>query len=248
MNLYETDDLVSQYLAFHYGESYFGVENYPQRCAAFCIEAMKGKEMGKALDLGCAVGRSTFELARAFDKVVGLDLSSRFIDSANALKAYGRLGYFQRNEGELGELAQADLSSLGLDEVKDKVDYFNEDACAFESSGDYDLIFAGNLIDRLRNPGECLGGFHRHLKPGGLLVISSPYTLLSEYTPRENWIGGFVERGQAVTVLEGIKASLGTRFEAVGEPVDMPFVIRETRRKFQHTIAEVSVWRRREVE
>ena len=29
-----------------------------------------------------------------------------------------------------------------------------------------------------------------------------------------------------------------------GSAVDMPFVIRETRRKHQHTIAEFSVWKK----
>jgi hypothetical protein len=28
----------------------------------------------------------------------------------------------------------------------------------------------------------------------------------------------------------------------LGEPRDVPFVIRETRRKFQHTVAELTVW------
>lgn len=256
MNLYETDDLVSQYMAFHYGTTYFGVDNYPSHCAALCIEAMAGQPREKALDLGCAVGRSTFELARGFKKVVGVDLSSRFIDSANALREHGRLGYFQRDEGELGELMQADLKALGLDAARERVEFREADACALKTSGDYDLIFAGNLIDRLHDPKACLAGFHRHLRVGGLLVISSPYTLLTDYTPRENWIGGYIENGgengrengrgngRPVSVLEGIERCLKPYFERVGTPIDLPFVIRETRRKFQHTIAEVSVWRR----
>jgi hypothetical protein len=28
----------------------------------------------------------------------------------------------------------------------------------------------------------------------------------------------------------------------LGAPRDVPFVIRETRRKFQHTVAELTVW------
>jgi hypothetical protein len=28
----------------------------------------------------------------------------------------------------------------------------------------------------------------------------------------------------------------------VGEPRDIPFVLKETRRKFQHSVAEVTVW------
>lgn len=244
MNLYETDDLVAQYMGFHYGPSYFGVDNYPQACANLCIEAMGGKNLNKALDLGCAVGRSTFELARAFDDVVGVDLSGRFIDSACTLKTEGRLGYFQRDQGDLGELLQADLASLGLDQVRSKVQFINADACALEGYRDFDLVFAGNLVDRLRNPAACLRQLHQHLRLGGALVISSPYTLTTDYTPKENWIGGYREDGRAVTVLDGLKRNLAPHFQLEGEPRDLPFVIRETRRKYQHTIAEVTVWRR----
>jgi len=31
----------------------------------------------------------------------------------------------------------------------------------------------------------------------------------------------------------------------VEEPKDLPFVIRETARKYQHTIAQLSIWRRK---
>ncbi len=33
-------------------------------------------------------------------------------------------------------------------------------------------------------------------------------------------------------------------FELVTEPQDIPFVIRETARKFQHSVAEMSIWRK----
>lgn len=244
MNLYETDDLVSQYLTFHYGACYFGVANYPQQCAALCVEAMQGQPAGRALDLGCAVGRSTFELARTFKEVVGVDLSSRFIDSANTLKEHARMGYFQREQGDLGELLQADLTTLGLDSTRHRVSFVNEDACTLPTNGDYDLVFAGNLIDRLHDPRACLRNLHRHLKIGGVLVISSPYTLTTDYTPRENWIGGYMEGPQRVTVMDGLKENLLPCFRLEQEPMDLPFVIRETSRKFQHTIAEVSIWRR----
>ena len=41
---------------------------------------------------------------------------------------------------------------------------------------------------------------------------------------------------------EGLGAALAPHFRMLGEPRDVPFVIRETRRKFQHTVAELSVW------
>lgn len=77
INPYETDDLVAQYMEFHYGSSYFDIKNYPEKCAQLCLQLMEKSSKRKALDLGCAVGRTSFELAREFDEVAGVDRSKR---------------------------------------------------------------------------------------------------------------------------------------------------------------------------
>lgn len=245
MNVYETDELLSQYLGFHFGDHYFGVSNYPARCAGICQELMAGRDKHKALDLGCAVGRTTFELGRIFDAVVGVDLSTRFVEAANTLRKAGAIDYFRRDEGELGERVTVSLEELNLTRAASRVSFATGDACNLgpEHTG-YDLIFAGNLIDRLQDPGAFLADIHRRLADNGTLVISSPYTLMAEFTPRANWIGGFERNGQPRTVLDGMKDILSGHFEPAQAPMDIPFVIRETRRKFQHTIAELTAWRR----
>lgn len=245
MNVYETDELLGQYLGFHFGDSHFGVGNYPARCAGICQELMAGREKRRALDLGCAVGRTGFELGRVFEHVVGVDLSHRFIDAATTLKKTGEIDYFRRDEGELGERVTVSLNALGLERAADKVSFVTGDASNLgPEHEDYDLVFAGNLIDRLQDPGAFLENIHRRLAQGGTLVISSPYTLMDEFTPIANWIGGYERNGQPCTVYQGMKERLSHHFEEVESPRDVPFVIRETRRKFQHTIAELSAWRR----
>ncbi len=51
------------------------------RCAQDAADWCKrtGQPLGRALDLGCSVGRAAFELTRSFDFVVGLDLSMRCV-------------------------------------------------------------------------------------------------------------------------------------------------------------------------
>ena len=244
MNPYETDELVEQYMEFHYGSIYFDVDNYPAKCAEHCLALMEGPK-DKALDLGCAVGRTTFELARGFKQVVGVDLSGRFIECANQLKATGSLDYNIGIEGELVKPRQASLADLNLSAEQDKVEFLQEDACHLKPRHQhYDLIFAGNLLDRLTDPKQFLDSVHQYLAKDGVLVMSSPYTLLTEYTARENWLGGFVEDDQQITVLDGMKRCLAPHFELMNEPLEVPFVIRETKRKFQHTIAQLSRWQR----
>lgn len=245
VNDYETDELLGQYLAFHFGADYFGESNYPARCAALCRELTAGGPQRSALDLGCAVGRSSFELARSFETVIGLDLSRRFIDSAKLLQEQGELEYFLRDQGELGSTAKARLADFALENLAGKVSFAVADACNLtEDYAGYDLIFAGNLIDRLQDPKAFLGNIHKHLAKNGVLVISSPYTLMEKYTPRGNWIGGYYRNNRSVTVLDGMRDILQPHFELMQEPIDLSFVIRETQRKFQHTIAEATAWRR----
>lgn len=244
-NPYESDELVNQYMELHYGGSYFGVANYPRTCAQFCIEATAGLARRAALDLGCAVGRSTFELANAFRSVTGLDLSSRFIACADRLKTQGTLDYWLSMEGDLRLARTADLSELQLTEARSRVEFLREDACKLDDRHrDYDLVFAGNLLDRLYDPEGFLLSMPACLGRGGVLVIATPYTLLAEFTPREHWLGGFDDNGEYVSAFQGMRNILEPSFELMSVPVDVPFVIRETRRKFQHTIAELSLWRR----
>ena len=67
---YETDKLMSEYAEFHYGDTYFDVPNFPQTLAKLGIQAMGDRPHRRALDLGCATGRATFELARHFDHLL----------------------------------------------------------------------------------------------------------------------------------------------------------------------------------
>lgn len=248
-NPYETDEQVSQYLEFHYGDEYFDVPNFAKTCAELSINAAQALGIagtgGRALDLGCAVGRSSFELAKYFEQVVGLDFSARFIACAVELQEKSIKRYIIKDEGELVSYRETNLSELGLDAISERCQFMQADACNLNKKfTDYDLIFAGNLIDRLYSPKKFLSMIHERMNPGGLLILTSPYTWLEEFTERNEWLGGFKDNvGESYTTLDGLKDVLGAHFELVDEPRDVPFLIRETRRKFQHTLAQLTVWK-----
>jgi hypothetical protein len=86
---------------------------------------------------------------------------------------------------------------------------------------------------------------HERLNDGGILIIASPYTWMEEYTKREKWLGGYKEDGEPVTTLDGLHKHLDTHFELIDEPFKVPFVIRETQNKFQHTTSNFTVWRKK---
>ena len=242
---YETDKLLSEYAEFHYGDTHFGVANFPRALADLAIRTMGARPARHALDLGCAAGRASFELARHFERVTGIDFSARFIGLGVQMAEQGRLRYTFAEEGELVSYHERSLAELGLAETRGRVEFYQGDACNLKPNfTGYDLILAANLIDRLYSPAKFLDDAHERLNPGGLLLIATPCTWLEEHTPRSEWIGGFKRDGENFTTLDGLKAHLSPHFRLIEGPLEVPFVLRETRRKFQHTLSEVTLWQR----
>jgi putative 4-mercaptohistidine N1-methyltranferase len=243
--LYETDQLAAQYLEFHYGDEALGVPNFPRACVARTMPHVDPARRGRCLDIGCSVGRSALEFARHFAHVDAIDFSARFIQSGVRLQQRHEVLYEVPTEGDLTAPRSIGLDRLGLEETAGRVQFMQGDACNLkEIFTGYDLVFAGNLVDRLYDPLLFLDMIAGRTLVGGLLVITSPYTWLEEYTPKAKWLGGVREAGEPLTTFAGLSRALDRHFELVHRE-DIPFVIRETARKHQHTIAEMTVWRRR---
>lgn len=244
-DVYESDALVSQYCEFHYGQEYFGVPSFPVQLAEICRDFCADRTVNRALDLGCATGRATFELARFCGHVTGIDFSARFVRVGHQLQQQGFTRYAIAEEGDLVSYHEKTLAQFGLDDLRGRVEFWQGDAHNLkEQFTGYDLVLAANLIDRLVDPALFLRHIADRVNPGGLLVITSPYTWLEEFTARDSWLGGKKVDGENVTTLEGLRQALLPAFAPVGEPRDVEFVIRETRRKFQHSVAQLTVWRR----
>lgn len=244
--MYESDSAVAQYCEAHYSENVLGVSNFPAQCAKICLELMAGKPKKRALDLGCSVGRAAFELAREFEFVSGLDFSARFIRIAYQMQEKGFIRYELPEEGEIVSYHDRKLADFGLAEFSEKIEFFQADAQNLKPQfKDYDLILAANLIDRLSKPRSFLSTIHERLQEGGLLILASPYTWLEEFTKKENWVGGYRKDGEPYPTLEGIKELLEPNFTMVDSPRDLEFVIRETARKYQHVISQLTIWQKK---
>lgn len=242
-NIYETNSLISQYCEFHYGEEYFGVKNFPKNSIELLKPFLEDISSNSALDLGCSVGRSSFELANIFSSVTAVDFSQNFINTAKNLQEKNKIDFEIPIEGDLKESKSVDLTNLGLSDNKNKISFYQGDALNLDPDfKNYDLIFCSNLIDRLQNPLLFLKEIQTRLNKNGLLVILSPYTWLEEYTPKENWLGGHYEDHKKVYTLCALKKELHP-LELI-DRFDVDFVIKETKRKFQHSVSEMSIWGR----
>lgn len=240
--IYETDKSLAEYLLFHFGtadeilppprtwpEEMREALDFPIRTAGHFSAGL----VSRGLDLGCAVGRSAFEMSRSCREVVGIDFSHAFIAAAQALAGGASLAYGRREEASLVTPLEARLP-VGIDGGKSR--FLQGDAMDLPSDlGSFDRVHAANLLCRLPEPQRLLERLPALVGPGGELVLATPCTWLEEFTPPENW--------PPAGTFEWLASQLGSDFTLLRK-ADEPFLIRETARKFQWTSSLVTVWRR----
>ncbi|MBK1859523.1 putative 4-mercaptohistidine N1-methyltransferase [Cerasicoccus arenae] len=248
MNVYETEPLLAQYLMLHYGAPEevlpyaFGPKNaldFPRRCVEDLVARHEVPSGARALDVGCSVGRTSFELARVCEEVIGIDFSASFINAANTLREKAQLDYTRPHEGAV-TLRSVAAAPENVDRTR--IAFETGDAMDLRPDlGTFDVVLACNLICRLPEPMRFLSRLKELVKPGGQLIITTPFSWMEEYTPRENWLGGC--EGKSDSFL-GLKHALQPDFELQLEH-DMPMLIKEHARKYQWTVVQGSRWLRR---
>ncbi len=244
---YETDRILSEYLLFHFGEAEdilpykFGPRDalhFPVRCVSECVDTFNIPHEARALDIGCSVGRSTFELARYCTEVIGIDFSKAFIDAANELKEHGSVDYYRPWEGHI---SLRSIAAVPEEIDRNRVSFETGDACALRDDlGSFDIVIACNLICRLPDPMAFISRLSQLVNPDGQLILTTPFSWLEDFTPVDNWLGGTEEKGDSFNAL---RAALEPAF-AIRDSFDMPFLIREHARKYQWSVAQASCWRR----
>lgn len=246
---YESEAARAQYLWLHYGDAQVEIPpdspfasalHFPKRCVEILVRDAR-TENARALDVGCAVGRSAFELTRSGCDVIGIDFSQSFIDVAERLRAGEEIGYSVTLEGEL---MRGYIARRPADVDPSRVRFEVGDAMALRDDlGAFDFVLAANLICRLPDPRRFLDRLPALVKRGGRLLLTTPSTWRQIYTPREKWIGGFEGEAGPVRTLDGLRAAFSPHFELETRQ-DLPLLIPEHARKFELIIAEATRWRR----
>jgi|TARA_B100000795_G_scaffold250015_1_gene217913 hypothetical protein len=83
------------------------------------------------------------------------------------------------------------------------------------------------------------------VKTNGIVVMTTPFSWLKEYTEERNWLGGYEdENNQAIHSEDILLKEMNARgFERIyKEP--FPLTIREHSRKYQYIVADGSAWRK----
>ncbi|MCA9188139.1 MAG: methyltransferase domain-containing protein [Pirellulaceae bacterium] len=159
---------------------------------------------GPLLDVGCSVGRTTFELAAMKRQpVVGIDLNFSMLRTAAAVLQRGEVAYPVRRVGLV-----YDRRSFAVDfPHAERVDFWACDALALPFRDD---TFAGivglNVLDCVLSPVDFLRSLGRVVQGEGNVLLSCPFDWAPSATPVEQWLGGHsqraVDRGSSEAVLQ----------------------------------------------
>jgi len=150
---------------------------------------------GVWLDLGCALGRATYELAKCTrELVVGVDLSFAMLRVAEDARRHGRASLpirrvglvFDRHEIVVPDTPAAHMSFWCCD-------VGNLPFADGTSGGALSL----NVLDCVASPLQHLVEMGRVLSTGASALLSTPYDWAATATPVAQWLGGHSQRGEA---------------------------------------------------
>ena len=188
---------------------------------------------GPILDIGCSVGRASFELAARFDELVlGVDLGFDMLRVASRVLEKGVVSYPRRRVGMVYDRREFPAAM----ENSAKVDFWACDATALPFPDlSFSLATSFNVIDCLNSPLDHLQSLDRILATGGQAILSTPYDWSATATPIEAWMGGHSQRseknGDSATILKSLLAG-GDHpmalqgLKVVKEIADLPWSVR----------------------
>lgn len=229
---------LSSYAWDHYGE--FETRNAaPPRPSSIASVWQAVRQLvptlaiGPAVEVGCSVGRVTFEMAEASqDLVLGVDLNASMLRLAQRVLRTGTVSFPMRTSGLLYERHECYLPFRSMD----RVDFWIADGTALPfSSGTFARAVALNVIDAVASPLDLIRSVIDRVRPGGEILLATPYDWSSAVTHPAAWIGGHSPRapgsGSGAEVLRALltpgahPASLnGVRI--IGELEEVPWTVR----------------------
>ena len=202
-----------------------------------CLDAGLGLT-GKApqspvIDIGCSVGRTSFELAARSDGLVlGIDTHMPMLRMARTVLEDGIVRYPRRRVGIVYDRREFEVSF----DHAERVDFWACDAMALPfRDGGFGTAVALNVIDCVNAPRDFLDRLSRLLREGGTAVLSTPYDWSTGATPLETWIGGHSQRGPdrgasepflRALITEGAHPQSVSGLKILGEIADFPWQAR----------------------
>jgi SAM-dependent methyltransferase len=175
-----------------------------------------------AVELGCSAGRILCELADGAERVVGIDLQFGVLRRARKLLAGERLAFNRRVAGRhyaIAELVGRRASGVSL-VCGDALDPPLVPRA-------FDRVVALNVLDSVARPRQLLAVASGLCKPGGELILASPYNWQTGVVEESQRIGGADPASALVELLTS--GAIGAPF-TIEDEAELPWTLRRDAR------------------
>lgn len=229
-----TRQYLSTYAWGHYGDLDPDIEGPNSQFLALIehLFAITGKT-GCNLEIGCSVGRGTFELAdRTQQLTLGIDINFSMLRVAQRAMRQQNIRYGLRQVGVIYDWRDYSVSlpSASL------VDFWAADALALPFAAmSVARIHSMNVIDCVQEPVQHLTEIARVLQDSGLMGVLSPYDWSANATDFQSWLGGRQQKnslhGQSDAIIRWLCSEKGhipslQQLSIVHEKQHVPWSIR----------------------
>ncbi len=191
----------------------------------------------RALDLGCAVGQSVFQLRRYFERAVGIDRSGPLLAEARTLQRVREASIIWAAEGFK---PQSHRFRLSEDVVTDGVDFIEGELDPLPTDlGLFDFVMIEKVLECLPDPRRFLAQIPALVAPGGYFLHVSSYRWHPEFTVLEKQLGRAHEAPGQIDEILGPGMKRECRF-------NVPFILEKDATGFSYGVAEGLLWRKNE--
>lgn len=220
---------LSIYLDAHWGDraapppeaAGFGARELTERLARL-------PRVARAVELGCSAGRVVAELAASADHVVGIDLQFGAVRRARRILDGARVAYARRLAGRHYAAAAIEAGDRAIPAARRTL------LCADVLDpplvpGRYDRVVALNMLDSVARPRLLLAVLDGLCRPGGELILASPYAWQSSVMADGERLGGPDPAADVAALLAGGGAGISGRYE-IEEEADVSWTLRRDAR------------------
>ncbi|MEW6076651.1 MAG: methyltransferase domain-containing protein [Thermodesulfobacteriota bacterium] len=233
---YNSRIMLSAYLWSHFSD----LLKDPEATDAYRIWSSFFRESaGDALDIGCSVGRLSFELSKTHSRVIGIDTSVSFIKTARDLMKRKALEFDLVIEGLLTEKRSGQLDPAFR---LDRVEFIVADALAlpFRKQA-FAAVTSINILEKVAVPLKHLANVNRVLqKNGAMFVFSDPFSWDESVSPPDLWLSAGTNGNGRLRGIDSIGAYLKGKGGVFDPPLtvigsgQVPWKIRKTENLWEH--------------
>ena len=243
---YNSRAMLSAYMWSHFGDllnDSLATDAYQQWTSVI------KPSQGLALDIGCAVGRVSFELSTTHIRVIGVDSAHSFIRKARTLLGQKRQTFDLIIEGQITEKRTCDLPDHWHHE---RIEFVVADAMALPfRDQQFSTISAFNILEKVPDPCQHLREVNRVLlEQDALFAFSDPFSWDESISHPDLWIGGKHQgllKGRGLDVMQRLFAGEADIFKPVLEIVNSGAVswkIRKTENLWEHITSQFLIGQR----